>query len=515
MKFMKFIIDLFSLPIAFGDTESAKKGNLKQISREISRNRFARFYKPKSSEITGDMGGLFYDIYKVIAPARLLLKNAAKSALLKETIVEYFLGKDAKEIENMLNMTPEEQARTGGIPALIQTADKRLASFSTAFNADIIHTIDRCYSNIQSFIDFINFDYLEVLRQFNPRIREYDFSRTPVLGNVYGPQLTDKIKDFIQAAYEVCGVQNWEQIIKILKQYRNNVMVINHGQWNRIINRLHEIRGSGILGKIIRHIDEDPSWQFRPNVPNHHIAAQYLETKQAEVRKWLGTLISSQKSTQKKSMLINVFGNDNIQRTWFYTGRANEIYIKKGFEGFLYTEALNYLLTFLTDEFKSETNDLYNTLLVRGEWIRRESCMEMSENYHQLTELAEKITAFDCGFSDGGNYGSRLRTFILGMASSNNHAPYVDSILTNANEEALDLIDTGIHLITDIGKRMNSLLQDSKNNRNMFIGNWKKLDNRTDNIVKRMTESCARISNFTRLMELLTENENADIRAAA
>jgi hypothetical protein len=515
MKFIKFIIKLFSFQTPIGDAESAKNGRLRQITKEISRNRFARFYKPKTGEITGEMGGLFYDIYRVIAPAQLLLSNAVKSAVLKQTIVEYFIGKDAKEIEKMLDWSPEERAKKGGVLTIFQTASKKLTSFSAAFNVVTIHTIDRCYSDFLSLIKFISFDYLGVLKEFNQKIREYDFSHTPAFGNVCGQRLTDRIKDFLQVAFEVDSVQNWERIIKILKQYRNNIMVINHGQWNRILNRLYEIRRSGILEKIVRHIDENPSWQSKQMITNQHIAVQYLENKQAEVRTWLDTVIRSQKNAQKKSMLINVFGNDNIQRTWFYTDRANEIYIKKGFEGFLHTETLNYLLTFLTDEFNSKTNDLYNMLISRGEWVMQESCKEMSMNYHQLTELASKITAFDCGFSDGGSYGYRLRKFILETASNNTESPYIDSILANANEEALALINTGIDLITDIGKKLNALLNDSRNSRPAFIGNWKKLDKRTGNIVKRITESCERINNFALLMHFLTEGESTDVQAAA
>jgi hypothetical protein len=415
----------------------------------------------------------------------------------------------------MLDVSPEEQAKTGEVPGIVQTANEEMTVFSAAFNADTIKNIDCCYNNIISLINFINFDYLGVLKEFDPKIGEYDFSRSPVFGNVYGSRLTDKIKDFLEVSFAVSGVQNWEQVIKILKQYRNDVIVINHAQWNRIVNRLHEIHKSGILEKIVRHIEKDPSWQFKPMIPNQHIAAQYLETKKTEVKTWLDTMLNSHKDSRKKSMLIDVFGNSEIQRTKFYTGRANEVYIKKGFEGFRFTDSLNYLLTFLIYEFNAETNDLYNTLLIRGEWIMRESYMEMSGNYHQLTELTNKITAFDCGFSDGGNYGSRLRTFILGTAPNNTHSRFVNSILANANEEALELINTGVGLIEDIGKTMQALSNDSRNASHTFIGDWQKLDNGKNSIADRIAASCTKINNFIRLMHFLIKDESSDVEYAA
>jgi hypothetical protein len=138
----------------------------------------------------------------------------------------------------------------------------------------------------------------------------------------------------------------------------------------------------------------------------------------------------------------------------------------------------------------------------------------MSENYYQMAELANKITAFDCAFSDGGNYGSRLRTLILGAASNNTQARFVSSILTSTNKEAMELINTGIGLITGIGRILHTLLDDSVTIPHRLIGNWQKLD-RTNNIVERITASCARINNFIRLMQFLTEDESSDIQSVA
>jgi hypothetical protein len=508
MKLINFIIELFSGLAFFGDTESVKKGRLRQNTRELSRNRFARFYKPKSKELTGELGSFFHDIYKVTAPARILLRNATKSDLLKQTTVEYFLGKDTKEIEEILKALPEEWVKTGDIPTIVKTVNEKMTVFSSAFDVDTMLTIDHCYSNIVSFIHFINFDYSEVLKEFNPKISDFNIDRVPAFYNVCGLRLTDKIKNFIEIAFAVGSIQHWEPIIKILKKYRNDATVINQAQWNKILNRLHEINESDILEKIVMHIEEDPLCQFKHRIPTWHIAHKYLETKQVEVSKWLDTLISLQKNVLKKSMLIDVFGNADIQWTRFYTNRANEIYIKKEFEGFLYTDAINYLLAFLTDEFNTATNDLYSTLLIRGEWIMRETCKEMSENYYQLTELANKIAAFDSGFSDKGNYGSCLRTFFIGATPNNTRS--INLILVNANEEALKLINTGIGLIMDISKKLNALSNDRWIFPHTLIGNWPKMDNSANHIVERIAASCTRINNFIRLMKFLIEDESSD-----
>ena len=498
---------LFSFLTPAMTPEAVKKSRLRQIARSLSHNRFARFYRPRSREITGEMGAFFYDVYKVIAPAQVFLQNAAKSAVLKQITAESFFDNETEEINKILSGSPEEWAKIGEIPAIVQVINEKLTAFSAAFNTELMKAIDRCYINIMSMIHFVAFDFSGTLKKFNDKIRERDFSTVPKFGTVDGLILTEKIKDFLEVASVMDNDEDWEQVTKIMKLYRNDVVVVDQAQWNKILGRLNEIKRSGILEQMIRHIDEDPFWQYKPRFPNERIAQEYLEAKQAEAGARLDKIISLRKRAQKESLAVDVFDKADVHKAQFYTASAGEPYIRKKFEGFLHAEAVNYLLAFLTDVFGGEINELCNTLLIRGGWIMRDFCRDMSERYHRITELTGKLSAFDSEFSNVGKYGSRMQSSIAKADKNSSQARLITSLLIEANKEALDLVNAGIRLIAETGRDMNALLEDRRNTTHKLIRNWKELDSAANSITGRLTAANTKINSFIQLMTFVTGEE--------
>jgi hypothetical protein len=84
------------------DGESGKKKQLRKMVRELSGNKYARFYRPKTEEIDGSLGKFFYDVYKIISPAQVFLQNAGKSAQLKQVCAEAFLDKNLEEVKRRI-----------------------------------------------------------------------------------------------------------------------------------------------------------------------------------------------------------------------------------------------------------------------------------------------------------------------------------------------------------------------------------------------------------------------------
>jgi hypothetical protein len=282
---------------------------------------------------------------------------------------------------------------------------------------------------------------------------------------------------------------------------------MDYAQWNKILKRLHDVHRSGVLEQMVRHISEDPFWHFKPWLPNESIAQEYLEAKQIKIKEQLDKIIRLRKNAQKESLAIDVFGKADVSRAQFYTEIAGKHYTKKKFEGFIHAEAFNYLFAFLTNVFAAEIGELCNMLLVRGGWIMREFSLDMSDNYHQLTELADKINAFDIEFSDLGSYGSRLRSSIVKADQNNSQGRFVSLMLISANKEAQDLINAGVKLTIDIGRNLNSLLEDRRNTTHTLIRNWQELDSVENPIAGRIAAAYTKINCFIQLMLSFTGDE--------
>ena len=67
-----FFQKLFSSIFSGNDPEAEKNRQLKQIAKNLSRSGY-KFYRPGSDQVLPQFGKFFYDIYKIISPAQILL----------------------------------------------------------------------------------------------------------------------------------------------------------------------------------------------------------------------------------------------------------------------------------------------------------------------------------------------------------------------------------------------------------------------------------------------------------
>ncbi|MDR1575826.1 MAG: DUF5312 domain-containing protein [Treponema sp.] len=482
-----------------------KKRRLKQLAKELAGNRHAYFYKARRGEAAGALGGFFYEIYKVIAPAQVLLQNAARSAMLKQIVIESFLDKDmAETAERLIPVSIEERAKTVDIADLAGSLEQDMRSLSAAFDSETIKNIDYCYNTILSMLRFIAFDYFSLLKQFDSRIVERSFSRRPEFTTVPGEYLSGAIKDFLEVSFGLDPARDWKAILGILKIYRNGMDVVDPDWWNKTLARLQDIHRSGILELMVRHIDKNPSWRFKPKLPGVRIAEKYLEDKEAEITAAMERIAAAQRKFRRDELVKAVFGGAEIKRARYYTEEAGDLYVRRDFDGFRYAAAFNYLMSFALDFFRADIQALCELFIIRGNWIAHEVSSEISEHVHLLADQAHKITAFDETFSDMGEDGSRLKTSIKADRDKTQRR-FIAAILDRANETALDLINTTLASIIIIGKNLSALLEDRRKMTHTLIKNWRELDGAPVPLAQRLDAACKKINAFIRLMYFLTK----------
>ena len=83
-----FLAHILQLFFPRDDAEAIKKRHLKALAKEISKNKFNRWYKPSSEEFQPQMARFFFELYKIVGPARALLASAVSSRVLKAIIFE-------------------------------------------------------------------------------------------------------------------------------------------------------------------------------------------------------------------------------------------------------------------------------------------------------------------------------------------------------------------------------------------------------------------------------------------
>ncbi|HCC37832.1 MAG TPA: hypothetical protein DEQ14_09575, partial [Treponema sp.] len=498
-----FFEKLFALFSSSHDPEAAKKRRMKQLLKELTGNKYSRFYKPKTGEIEGALGKFFFEIYKVVSPAQVFLQNAPKSASLKQIVVESFFDKNMENIRNRLTEEAVEERANSGFKELGKSLNADFNALSQAFDSERIELTDRCYNNILCMAQFVSFDFFLLLKKFDPNITERNFSYQPKFTTIRGEYLSENIKDFLEVSFGVDPDQDWKTALKALKIFKDGVDVVAPDQWHKLLLLLKDVRKSGILETMIRHIDQKPDWQSLPKLPNEHIAEKYIENKRIEVKAVVDTIVNAKKNAQINVLVKTVFGESDLNRAKFYTVKAGEIYVKKNFDGFIHAPAVNYMKAFFLDYLKKEIRELCDLLLIRGQWTTIELSKSTSEHFNRLMELSDTLIAFDETLADSGENGSRLKTTIAKVERDKSQARYVTLILKTVNENAMRLIkETAISLIV-VGKSLKVLAEDLQKPKHDLLMNWKELEGVSEApLDQRISNAYKKIYYFVQMLQI-------------
>ncbi len=177
---------VFGAFLGASDPEIEKKRQLKVLAKELSKSKY-KWYRPNTEEALPGMGKFFYEIYKVIGAAQVILANANSSLVLKNLLVELSLSKRQVELKDRLTEDAiKERAKTVSIKELSQQVKDELAAFMSEFDTEKIRTIDLLYSQLEMMVNFVTFDYFFLLKKFDSGLPERTFSYNPKYETIRG-----------------------------------------------------------------------------------------------------------------------------------------------------------------------------------------------------------------------------------------------------------------------------------------------------------------------------------------
>ncbi|MDR0586267.1 MAG: DUF5312 domain-containing protein [Treponema sp.] len=500
MGFLDNIVAIFS---GANDPEANKKKRIRQVTKVLSQNKYSRFYRIKSEELDAALAKFFYDVYKIISPAQVFLRNAAKSDQLKVICIESFLDKELKALNERLRPASiEERAKKGQVTELAGAIKKELSAFQAGFDNTRIANIDACYNTIISFVRFIDFDYFFLLKKFDANINERNFNYQPRFQPVRGTELVEELKDFMELSASVGAEQDWKAPLAVLKLYKEGMDVVNPDQWEKVIRFLRDVGRSRILELIVQHISKDPLFQSVSVPPDERVADSFLDAKRAEIEGAVNKMQNDKRSAQIDQLAKGIFGSADVERMEYYTVKNNEIFLKKNFDGFTKIAGVNYLKAFLLDFFKKEIRELCDLFLIRGQWTSSVLSQQMSNSFHEIMGLSEKILVFDAALSDKGEHGSRLKQSLAKVDRDKGQGKYIRIILRTVNNDAQRMINTAAQNLIIIGRNLKTLLEDYQKKPAELIMNWKELESVSESpIVSRVTETYKRIYYFVQLLQ--------------
>jgi Family of unknown function (DUF5312) len=498
---------IFGMFFSSSDPEAEKRRQLKAIAKDLSKVRY-KWYRPGSEEALPGMGKFFYDVYKVIGPAQVMLANANSSTVLKNIVVE--LGLSSNQLKLKDGLTEEaikERAKNASPKELSLQIKNELSAFVAEFDAAKIQTMDTLYSQLELMVNFVSFDFFFLLKKFDSSIPERTFTYSPKYETIRGEYVLDDLKDFAHVAYSLPLDADWPRIFAIVKAYRD-VEPVAMGQWNKLINALGEIRRTGVLEMIIRHLSKDPSYVVQPETISDRIVDTYIQKMKTQTEMTTQQIQVENRTGKANELLKQIFGTESIVRLKNYAERANAAYEKKMLGGYIYVEELNYMKAFLIDYFKRDIRAITDLFLVRGKWTIPTMSTGYSGSFHELLELSDAITAFDDSLAEDAEVGSKLRGMLSRAERDREVIKQLRTNLKDVNDLAFKYLSSGTQHFIVIARTLKNILEDFEKTPHALISNWKELEMNSDRPIKEwIVEVYRQIYSFVMLMQLFLKDD--------
>ncbi len=497
------IISLFT----GNDPEAEKKKLLRVIAKDLSRSRY-KFYKPKGGEALPGLAKFFHEIYKITAPAQVLLANATASGALRAFVIEEYLEREDRELSEHLTEEAVFELSTKMSIRDLQDAVKRdLGTFITAFDTETSKQIDDAYNTLLAFINFVNFDYYFLLKKFDSALPERNLSYRPKFEAINGEYVADDLQDFLEVFAALDFATDWKRLFEALKEYRKTD-VVQYDAWAKLAPAAAEVRDSQVLEQIVRHIQKNPTWVPEPRYPNERIVDAFIQKLKLQTETLIQRIIQERRNSKIDEAAKQIFGTSVVLRMKNYTEKANVVFAKRMLGGYSQSPTMNYLKAYLMDYFKKDIRELCDILIIRGQWTTALQSQQLSDNYHALLEVSDQILQFDEMLADESELGTKMRAALAKADRDKDALKYLRTTLKDINDRASRIISTAALNLINMGRTLKALIEDLVKPHHEMILNWKDVVSQSPEPLKEwMLEVYKKIYYMVQLMQYFTKSE--------
>ncbi len=494
---------LFAL-FASDDPERKKQKELRDITAELKRSR-ARFYNPARLTVEPNLARFFWEIYKTVAAAQVLLKGAEVSGALKMTLVELSFSEEQALVKGRLTeKSIDERAKRGTDPAGLEAEVKKdVKALMESIDTNWMNELDALFNRVLVFLDLVGFDYYYFLNKFDPVLPERDFSYTPRFASLDGVTIQEDLQDFLEILPGIDPEADWDRILTILKQHRG-MDVVARDALRKTLLLIRDVQRSGILLLVVRHIIQNPAWKPMTRTHRERIVEPYLSKLKAEAETTAQKVAYGRHNEKLEELARAVFGSSGVAvKLSNYSEQSNPEYAQKMLGGFLHVTALNYLRAFLMEYLPKRIREVVDLLIVKGKWANSQPSNQMSEAFHQLLNVSEKIARFDEDLAEDGELGRRLKTLALKAEKDRKALVQLRSGLQQVNDEARMLIGDSVQHFVSIARVLKLAHEDIGKPNPAFLVNWKELKPSSDKELRVVIAAAyKKIYNFVKLMQM-------------
>jgi len=496
-----FFSNLFASLFGGNDPEAQKKRILKNIAKNLQKTKF-RFYKSGSHEAEPGLAKFFYDIYKTLSNAQKAFQETNPNAL-KNVVINSMLSDNQKQIiDNLTEDAINDLGKKMPLKELSEKVKKDIESFNSEFDNAKLTKIDTLYTKLIVMMNLCTYDYYFIIKKFDSSFKEHNFSAQPRFQAINSSYIAEDLKNFIDVAWGIPFDADWDDVFKLLK-FIKGTDIIAPNLWRRVLAKIRTIKDKHVFEMMIQLISSNPAYKDTYKTEDLHIADDYLSQIRKQSDAALDAIKKRQAASKVDSLLSQVFGTNAIPKLKNYNDSNCDILERKGIGSYLYATPLSYLKQFLLEYTKKEVREISDILVIRGEWSNQQMSTPMSEAFHQLLELNEKITVLDNHMGENSDWGIKIKTHLPRADRDRDSKGIIQTTLKDANNMAAQCIISAVQNFVIFDRNLKMLLEDFvKMPRSELLLNWKDLDHFAEGRLKQMcVDVYKKIFGFVQLMQ--------------
>jgi hypothetical protein len=502
-----FFQRILAVFVGMSDPDSDKKKLLRAIGKDLARSRY-KFYRPKGQEALPGLAKFFYEIYKIVAPAQVLLGNAQVSGALRAFVIESFLTEEQRALtERLTEADIIERAKTLGLKELQESVKHDMTTLFSVFDGEMSRQVDGAYNTLLAFINFINFDFYFMLKKFDSALPERNFSYHPKFETINADYIVEDIQDFLEVFFALDFQTDWKRIFGAFREYRK-AEVVQYEAWAKFLPAASDLRKSQILEQIVRHAKKDPSWSPQPRYPGERIVEPFMQKLGTQVGTLIQRIIQERRNSKIDEIAKQIFGTSVVLRMKNYTEKANVVFAKKMLGGYTQAPAMNYLKAYLMDFFKKDIRELVDLLIIRGQWTTAIQSQQLSDAYHSIMEVSDRIIEFDDSLADDSEMGTKIRSALAKAERDKDALKYLRQMLKETNDKATAMIaKVAVNLIV-VGRLIKALVEDLARPHHELLLNWKEVEGQSPQPLReRLVEIYKKIYYMVQLLQFFVKQE--------
>ena len=502
-----FLQNLMDSLFRASSPEVEKKRRLKIIAKNYSKCRYHNFYKTSSIEVMPPLAKLFFDIYKIIAPAQTVFRTNDNMTLFKRQILNYSLSEKQSELlEHFDENYIKDLARQMPLEQLKDKISQDLLDFSNEFSGERIVKTENLLKAFLLFKDFCCFDYFLFLKKFSPHMVENNFSMTPTFSKINAEYVVDDLKDFVTVAFNITDDKiMWDDLFEYLKSTRGSELV-PAGTWKKIIAKIRSIQSSNAFELMIQHITQNPVYSPRIAFDMDPLIEPYLEKISDETNAILSKINNAQKDAKATNLCGQIFGTADLKSLKNYVHTTSDILVKKNLHPFKYCEPLNYLKTFILEYVKTDIREFFEVVVIRGQWDQSLSA-PMSSAYQDLLKTSDQISTLDNDLAEDGTLGSKIKTLLPKTQHDPGAENIINRVVDDSNKLAYSYLVGSTQGMVTIAKTLKLLIEDYVKPKPVMVQNWRELERYLEHPMKEFSVNIyKKIYLFVQLMQQYLTN---------